>query len=187
MRIRILATVSLLFVASTVPFVVSAGPGYTWVDVDYVNFDPDNGRTLDGPRIGGSYRIADQIHAVGGYARLTNGPWRLHETQVALGYHATIAEGSDVVIRGGLMRHNLRRRNLGGVSENALLLQGGVRSMVTPELELNGLLTYADFDDSMTSLDLLAVFHFSPTFGMTLGAGFASERTFYNIGLRVSL
>jgi hypothetical protein len=183
----LIATATSLLLAAAVPIAASGEFEYTYVDVDYLNVDPDNGRSVDGPRVSGSYALADQIHVVGGFARLTDGPVRLTETHVALGYNMLIANGTDLVARGGLIRNSVRLRNFGSASENALLLQVGLRSMVTPELELTGFVTHADFDDSFTSLDLDGVFQFSPMFGMTLGAGFSSERNLYSIGLRITL
>jgi hypothetical protein len=160
---------------------------YTFAGADYVNVDVDGGPDVEGPGIYGSFAIALQVHAYGDAARLTNGRAWLATLNLALGYNVPIADGTDFVARGGLARRTVRVRNLGSDTENALLLQAGLRTLVTPELELSGFVTFADFDDSLTSLDVGGLYSFSPMYAMTLGAGFASERNFYSIGLRVIL
>jgi hypothetical protein len=188
MRRRKIAFASLLLLVAAIPLTASgANLGYTFAGADYVNFDIDRGPEVDGPGIYGAFALMPQLHAYGAAARLTNGRARLAELNLALGYNAPIAEATDLVARVGLARRTVRVRNLGSDTENAVLLQAGLRALVTPELELSGFLTFADFDDSMTSLDVGGVYSFSPMYAMTLGAGFASERNFYSIGLRVIL
>jgi len=168
------------------PVAAVAGPGYDYVEVAYVSINLDNGPTLDGFGIGGSFSINEQFHVVGQYGNASKSPLTLTETAVGLGYRLGMSDTTDFVVRAGWVQGRVKITNLGSASDNGWFAQAGFRSMLSNQFELNGFVTHADASGSETSLDLGGVYHFNQQFGATLGVSFSDDATVWTVGGRFS-
>lgn len=55
----------LLAVSMFAPAAVMAGPSYNYIEAGYQSVDLDDGPTLDGYGLGGSFAVADNFHVFG--------------------------------------------------------------------------------------------------------------------------
>ncbi len=168
------------------PIAAVAGPGYDYVEAGYVNVKIDNGPTLDGFGLRGSFSVNEQFHVTAHYIQTSDSPLTLSETMVALGYSMNLSDRADFVARAGWLQSRVKITGLGSATESGYMLQAGFRSMMSAEIELNGFVTHRDAGGSETSLDLGGVYHFNQQFGASLGVSFSDDATIWTLGGRFS-
>lgn len=132
--------VAVLAAASAPAFAAEAGPSYNYADVGYVNVDGD----ADGFGVEGSFAINEQFHVLGGAQRVSDGPVSATVLSLAGGYRFGLSDTTDFVARAGLARARVGVSGVGSANENGWMVQGGVRSMLNPTLEVNGFATVMD-------------------------------------------
>lgn len=176
-----------LALALCVPAASMAAPRYTYLDIDYVNLDPDAFRSIDGFGLSGAYALHSHVHVAGGYTRLSAGGIRRTDLAATLGVNLPIAPMTHLVGRAGMTRNEFRAAGAGTVKDNVLLLQGGIRSMVLSTLEVSGILSFADYDDARTSLAMSLAYQATGAVALTAGADIASDDAIYRVGFRVAL
>jgi hypothetical protein len=162
-------------------------PLYFYGDVEYVVMDPDVGSSLDGFRLSGSHPVGDDFHVTGQYSRVNRTGLRFTEFGAAFGYHTRIAYRTDLVGRVGIVRARAAPAGVPSTSQNALLLEFGLRGMVNWNLELNGFISHRDLDDSETRLDVGAAYYVTEQIGITGGVSFGSDDTTLSIGARFTI
>lgn len=179
---------SLAAVLAVAPMAVSAAsPSYNYVDVGYVSADLDNGPSLDGYGLEGSFAINENFHVVAGYAEVSKSPFTLTTGSVSLGYNYAMTSTTDLVARAGWVNGRVKVSGFGSESDNGWGAQAGVRSMLSEQFELNGFVNYVDiFDDSDTSLEVGGVYHFTEVVGLGASVDFADDVTTWFVGLRLS-
>ncbi|MBX3705608.1 MAG: hypothetical protein KF911_03160 [Pseudomonadales bacterium] len=171
--------------AALVPFTATAAsPGYTYVDLAYVSADIDDGPTLDGWGLDGSFRISNELHIVGSYTEVTKGRFEVDLSRLGLGYNQSLTGNTDFVARAGWARADVEVRPFGSDSDNGWFAEVGVRSMVTEALELNGFLTHTDAGGSDTAASIGGVYSLTPMIGVTLDASFSDDAKIYQGGIR---
>jgi hypothetical protein len=173
-----------LMLSTAAPPVLAEEPIYLYGDVEYITLDPDVGSSLDGFGLSGSHPVGEDFHVMALYSRVDNNNLRLNDFGAALGHHRRIAYRTDLVGRVGMVRARVNPTGATSVSENALLLQLGLRGMVNWNLELSGFVTHRDLDDSDTRLDLGGVLHVNEQLGVTADVSFGSDDTTLRIGAR---
>jgi len=72
----------------------------------------------------------------------------------------------------------------GSIGDDAFALGIGLRSLITPKLELNGQVQYVDFSESQTTFKVGGVYNFTANHSAVLGASFLDDQTDINIGYR---
>ena len=142
-----------------------AAPSYNYAEIGYVNLDLDGGNA-DGFGAAGSYAIDDHFHVVGGIQRISDGGLSVTALTIAGGYRFAMSDTTDLVARAGLARARVGVSGFGSASENGWQVQGGVRSMLNPTLELNGFLTHSDVGGSDTTLGAGVVKTFNERVGV---------------------
>lgn len=169
----------------------SGGPTYTYAEVGYLNLDVDGGGSLDGLRIGGSIAINPEFHILADYLRVSDGPLMLDGTTLAAGFNMPLSGTTDFVARLGWVRAGAEfdmGAPLGTLSDSddGWMVQAGLRSMVSSELELNAFVTHTDVAGSDTAFSIGAVYSFTHAFGVFGNAEFADGGTLASVGVRFS-
>lgn len=162
------------------------GPSYNYVDIGYLDLDLDGGGSIDGYGLTGSFAVAEQFHIFAGYARFSEGILTLDTTTLGGGWNMPLNQTTDFVARLGLVRVGASATGFGSASDNGWSVQGGIRSMVAPQFELNAFVTHTDVDGSDTAFSVGGVWHFTNNFGVSGGLSFSDGDTVKGLGVRFS-
>jgi hypothetical protein len=184
MRTAIMAFI-LLSVAG-IPIPAPADPGYTYIDVGYVNVNTDGVGAMAGWGIDGSVAMTRNVHIHGGHSQAEKGPLRLVVSGLSLGYSTPITTHTDLIARAGYGRAEVRVQGFGTFSDTGPLLSAGVRGRIRPAVELNGFVSHSDIGDALTELSVGGLLDISEQFSLFGNVGFSSDATSYWLGLRVS-
>lgn len=135
------------------PAVVQAAsePRYTYGELGYVNADYDDvNEDGDGYVIDGSYQLTKQIHVVADYTDVDLDNGDASTLSVGAGLNLPLRPGFDVVARLRYIDAEVDRP--GDNDETGYGIEAGVRTMINPQLEINGGVRYTDVFDNNTSL-----------------------------------
>lgn len=187
-QIRGVAIAALAVMVSTagVASADQTGPSYNYVDFGYVDLDLDGAGSIDGYGLTGSFALAEQFHIVADYIRVSEFILTADVTTLAGGWNMPLNPTTDFVARLGWVRAGASVTGFGSESDNGWMVQGGIRSMVTPQFELNGFLTHTDLGDSDTGFSVGGVWHFTENFGLGGSLGFSDGDTTTSLGVRFS-
>ena len=103
--------------------------------------------SADGLFVEGSYRVTDDIFVAGSYSSVDSSWYEMTMLTVRGGYIFPISDTMDAYAEGGIANTEVKSRyygswlgsgSWGSHSDTGLLLGGGVRMMVMPELEVYG-------------------------------------------------
>ena len=136
---------------------------FTYAELSYSNFaiiytDSDGS---DGLGFGGSVELNENVYLIGAFSHQEsdlsiNGVTALEADRIdiGIGYHTPMSESTDFVI--SATHIDVESEFLGTEYEDdGYSLNGGVRSMVSDTVELNGGITHlSDGDDSVTGITL---------------------------------
>jgi len=158
--------------------------GYTYAEAGYARIDYDDYGDGNGFMLGGSYALNANFHAVGGYERadLDHGA-DYSAFNIGLGANVPLRYGLDVVARARFISADVDRP--GDDDETGFSLEGMLRALVGPRLELNGGIAYEDVFDSNTALKLGAVYEIARNVSVVTGLDVSSDVTRFNLGLRL--
>ena len=170
------------------------GPKYTYAEVGvaHVEFDDFNNADGDQYGIGGSLTLTDMLHIFGSYAEgdVDSGGFSSIDTttaQAGLGLNYPVSGTIDLVGRVAYVYAKAELNNF-DVDDSGVGLSFGARAMDTPQIELDGGVSYVDFGDSNdTALELGAVYSFTEMFAVTANASFADNSSSIGAGLRLYL
>lgn len=133
---------------------LAAQPGtgdlrYTYVEGGYLNVDLDDfDEDGDGFFLGGSVLVVDQLFLTADYDYADfDGGIDARTLDLGVGIRLPAAPGADVVFSGGYVDAEVETR-FGDFDDDGYFVTGGMRWMVTPQVELNGGLKYVDLDES---------------------------------------
>lgn len=177
-----------LLALSLLPAAAGAqGLNYTFVEGGYVNSDIDAGPfNADGDGLGirGSFAFGDKFHAFGAHAtRDLELDIDTDQLEFGVGRHWSLRDNIDFIGEVSWVDADLDGP-FGGSSENGLGLGAGLRSRLSPSLELEGGLNYVDLDDSNTSWSFSGRYFLWDRFAVGAGLEFDDDETAWNIGLR---
>ncbi|MCK6372292.1 MAG: outer membrane beta-barrel protein [Gammaproteobacteria bacterium] len=132
----------------------AAEPRYTYAEIGYLNVDFDDlDEDGDGFGIGGSYALHRNFHLVAEYQDIDLGGSRdANALALGAGINYALRPGLDAV---GRVRWIDSEVDVGSRNEDdsGYGLEGGIRTMINPQLELNGFVRYTDiYGESDTSL-----------------------------------
>lgn len=169
----------------------SGGPSYNYAELGYLNLDIDGGGSIDGFRIGGSFAVNPQFHILADYLQVADDFQKVDGTTLAAGFNMPLAGATDFVARIGWVRADADfdlGPPLGTLSDSddGWMIQGGLRSMLTPQFELNAFITHTDVAGSDTAFSVGAVYGFTRAFGVFGNAEFADGDTLASVGVRFS-
>lgn len=169
--------VAVLAVAAT-PAFAAEGISYTYAEFGYLNADG-----ADGFGLKGSFAIDERFHVLGNVARVSDGPVDVNTYGIAGGYRFGLSEQTDFVARVGLNRTRVGTP-FGSASDNGWMVQGGVRTMIDPTLELNGFATVMDIGSTEFGIGAGAVKMFSEQFGATADLELVDGDFTFGLGVR---
>lgn len=163
-----------------------AGPSYNYAQVSYVNADLDNGPTLDGIGLAGSFALTRNFHIAVDHLRVSDSPFRVETTTIAGGFNTPLNDATDFVARLGFVNARARVTGFGSASDDGWMAQAGLRSMVTETFEFNAFLTHTDVGGSDTAVGIGAVFHMTYQLALAGGVEFSDGDVLTHVGLRWS-
>lgn len=167
-------------------FASDGGPSYSYIDVGYVNYDFDGGGSADGFGVGGSFAVNEQFHVIGDVVRVSDSGVSVTLSTVAGGYAFPISGTTDFVGRLGVAHARVGVSGFGSASDNGWMAQAGLRSMVSPDFELNGFVTHVDVGGSETGFSFGLVKGFSERVGGIADVEFSDGDVALTIGARFS-
>lgn len=162
-------------------------PRYTYAELGYVNTDYDDiDVDGDGFRIGGSYALHRNVHLVAGYedVGLDRG-FDATAWNAGIGLNFPLRPGLDAVGRARYIDFELDTPGGGDPDEDGYGLEGLVRAMIGPQLELNGGVRYVDIEDDETSLVIGGLYEVAKNFAISAELDFGDDVTTLFIGGRL--
>ncbi len=132
-------------------------PRYTYVEVGYIDFDPDSGVSNDGGYAEGSLNIFKNFHLLAAYEAAGDYTF----WNAGGGWHGLLGEEADVFAE--ILWTDVDFDSTGGsIGDDGYEVSGGVRWNVLKWLELKGAVNYLDLDSSGddTSFEAEAMFAF---------------------------
>lgn len=172
--------------------VMAETPSYNYGQLVYqrVDLDDDFGLNVDGDGlgIGGSFEIAPNWHIAGGYSSTEfDFGVDLNQLQVGAGYHADISPTTSFYADLSWVTAEIDTGTFGSVDDDGIGITIGLRSNLSPQVELEGSLSYVDLDDSgdNTSIGAAAWYKLNETFALGLIANADDDVVGYGIGARM--
>jgi len=167
-------------------------PSYSFVEGGFqrVDLDSNFGADLDGDgfSVGGSYEVAPNWHIFGNFSS-TGLDFNIDLDQLTLGggYHADVSPISSFYANLAFIDADVGASGFGSVSESGYGIQVGLRSMVSPRLELEGYLSHVDLGGGVdgTGVGGSALYHFGRNFAAGLTIDLEEDSTAYALGARL--
>ena len=156
-RIFFLALVAFLVVPCVAMAQDAPKPGYTYVEVGWIDFDPDSGVSDDGGYAEGGLTIFKNFHLVAAYEGVGDYTF----WNAGGGWHGLLGDKADVFAE--ILWNDVDVDSGGGsFSDDGYEVSGGVRWNVGKRLELKGAVNYLDLDSGGddTSFEAEAMFAF---------------------------
>jgi hypothetical protein len=158
---------SIAFLAALIVFTISAAeaasPRYTFVEGGWFKFDPDRAGSDTGFFFGGSGGTR-RFHFFAEYAD----PGNFETVEAGGGWHGLFGERADLVLQAAWIDIDV---------DDGLRLEGGIRWMLLEKLEINGFVSYTDFDfDESTAVAVNGIWDITPRFGV--GGGYEAGDEF---------
>lgn len=169
------------------------GPRYTFAQVAYENVDFDDlNNDGDFVNAGASLAVHDKVHLFVDYAAgsVDVGNFEIDVTNVdaGLGINLPLSPTVDVIVDIAYLWSEFDAGNgFNSVDENGFGARAGVRAMLAPNFELNGGVSYADYEDSDDDTALYGglVYNFTEAVAVTAGASVGDNITSYELGVRL--
>lgn len=166
---------------------VAQGLSYNYADVRYATADDWSGLDPDGVTGEVSGQISDELFLRGGISMLSDSPVDVDTFSGELGLRHAIDR--DVDLQGTIGVLHAEADGPGGSDDDTgFLATGGVRAMLTPEVELEGTLIYeendildAAYDDGIDAR-FGGLYHFTPR--LALGANYRVDNELLTLGGR---
>ena len=171
----------------SVPSVYAASPdfnyvegGYAKIDVDDTSYDPD------GFKVSGSALVGKNVFLNGSYTdtsdEVANRDIDFNQLSLSLGYRMAASSNTDVY---GVVSYE--EAELESYDQNGYGLTAGIRSRVTPNIELDGGVSYIDLDDDDdTYLNLGASYYFTPEAAVSISYRTSDDNDIMGIAARYS-
>ena len=173
------------------PLAAMAGDiSYSYLDANYVHVDPDGTNTnADGFGLRGSMSITDNVFMFADYSDVGfNIDWadvRQRDYSVGAGFAIPASQNTSFY---GKLSYVRAEAALPGpnLSDNGYGLAAGIRTRATDRLELEGAVSYKDYDTfgSDTSVNLAARYFIAPTFAVGVETSLSDNAKVYGVGFR---
>jgi hypothetical protein len=179
-------TTSIALICLAIPCLGFANePRYTFVEGAYQLIELD---TIDGDGwfVAGSVAVGNRVHLLASYANIGFDFGIDADTlRVGVGLHHPLTQSLHLVGETGYARAGVDTP-FGDSDDSGYFVSGGVRWMVTPRVELTGLLNYAELKDSGfgTSFASGMLFHLTRNLAVSAAVDVDSDAVGYNAGLR---
>ncbi|MEN7342085.1 MAG: hypothetical protein AAAFM81_04050 [Pseudomonadota bacterium] len=162
---------------------------YDYLELRYAESEIDvNPGQIDGDgwQFNGLFEISNSLHLFAGYERFEfDDNVRVSTTVVGGGLALGVSPTTDIVLRAGFVDGELDDP-LFETSDEGFLLSAGVRSLITPDIELYGNLQTIDFDD-IGEEELMTVgadFYLNDEFSIGPNITWVEDTTTWSIGAK---
>ncbi len=136
---------------------LAASPSWTYVEGGYTRLDADNsGFDPDGLVISGTHLVAKDIYITGDYRMTEEGRYDLNTLTLGGGYRLGINSTTDAYFGA-----NFEELDMPGNTERGYSINAGLRTMLSPQLELTGELGYYDVTDGEATMKVAANYYFN--------------------------
>ncbi|NIR62185.1 MAG: hypothetical protein GWO02_23285 [Gammaproteobacteria bacterium] len=159
---------------------------YTYIEADYAALEiDDTDNDGGGFRLAASAAVAEQVHVFGAFADYDlDGSTDREDFSLGLGLSTPLRPNTDLFGRLSYEDWDFDGRR-GGGSRDGLGLRVGLRSLVNPQVELNGnLVHYALDGEDATGMGLGGVLSLTPSWGVATDFEFTDEETRFRLGAR---
>jgi hypothetical protein len=163
---------------------------YNYVELAYdeSDFDLGFGGDLDGDglTLSGSFEINEDWHAYASFANADlNGGIDVDTWAIGGGYRYPLRDDVDIY---GRILYLSSDVDVGpfGADDDGLGLQARIRFRVSDEFEVEGGIQHMDINDSDTSLQAMARYHFTENFSAGIALTFAGDTDSFGINARYS-
>lgn len=162
---------------------------YSYGELRYVDIESGiDDAEADGFLLGGSYRVDERAFVFGSYTDLEAdvGIFDVDITQIKLGggYIYPLNDTVDVNATAALVREDYDFSGADDDDETGFQLTGGVRTMITNELEVRGALVFYDVDDRDVYLEIAADYYFTENLVGGISIEFAGDNDVLTFGGR---
>ncbi len=181
------AAALVLAAASAATTATGAELRYDYLEGGYQSVDLDNpGVDGDGLFVAGSVLVTQSLFLAADidYVDFERGV-DARSIEIGGGVRLPLAPDLDLVLGGGYVDAEVDTR-FGDFNDDGLFLRGGVRWLLTEQIELNAVLKYVDLDESGDDLggELGAVIHLQPQLALLAGVEIADDADAVRLGLR---
>ncbi len=170
---------------------LAESPDYNYVQLAWQKVElDDNFLDVDGDGFGvaGAFEVADNWHVIVAYDDIGfDFGVDLEELSAGFGYHADISANTSFFGELAFVRFEVSAPGLGSADEDGFGIRIGLRSNVTPNVELEGSASYVDLGDGAdgSAVAGAAWYRFTETFAVGLSAGLEEDVTAFGIGARL--
>ena len=170
--------------AALTPFAASAEDvSYSYVQIDYINLDIDDGGDDSGFGLAGSFTVSDNFHIALSHDSVDILGADLTWTTVGFGYHTD----GDTSYYAQINYEDLGLdTGAADIGDSGFGIEVGVRSMINENFELQGGIHYADFGDfgDDTLLELSGRYYVNDQFSIGVKYEAGSDFDIWGIGGR---
>jgi len=168
---------------------VASEMSYSYIEAAYIDTEIDN-RNIDvdgdGVALGGSFAISDTFFLTAGYT--TQGFDRgvdVDQWTFGVGGHLPLTDSVDFVGSLNYVDVDVDTR-FGGADDDGIGATVGIRAKVAPMVELEGSISYVDFDDSgdSTSFGVTGRYYLTDMFALSAGVSVGDDVTGWQLGAR---
>lgn len=161
---------------------------YTFLDLEYVDTELDDGPDLSGDGFGasGSVAIGKHMFLSAGYLdQEFDDNVDAEQRALGLGLHAPLGDGLDLIGQVSYVDVELDTP-FGDAEDDGYGVGVGLRGRLGDAFELEGMLNYLDLDDSgdNTSVSLGARYYVRQGFAFGIGADLTDDATTWRAGIR---
>jgi hypothetical protein len=171
---------------------MAEGPSYSYIQANYqeVDIDVGGGFDVDGDGFGvsGSLAINDNWFIFAGYSSLDfESVVDLTEWSLGGGWNSAISEKTDWFATAAYIDAEIDIGGFDSASDSGFGVSVGMRSMLTPKLELAGSVGYADLGDGADGTSVSGGLWYAVAGSLALGVGFdvGEDTTGYGVGIRL--
>lgn len=132
-------------------------PDWNYVEGGYLRYDSDGDFDPDGLQVNGKYSLDTHFYLNGEYGWAENNGVDFTTMTLGGGYRLSLNATTDIYAGA-----NFERIDSDYYDDNGYSLVSGVRSFITPELEVNGELGYLDLDDGDVTFKAGAYYYLNP-------------------------
>ncbi|MEL7298695.1 MAG: hypothetical protein AAGJ86_13620 [Pseudomonadota bacterium] len=162
---------------------------YDYLEARYAESETDlNPGSIDGDglQFNGLFEISNSIHLLAGYERLEfDDGFDIRTTMLGGGFAFAVSPTTDIILRAGFVDGS-SDDGFVEINDDGFMTSAGVRSLITPEIELYGTFRSIEFDnigeeDSMT---VGAEFYLNDDFSIGPNVTWIEDTTTWSLGAR---
>jgi len=162
-----------------------SGLSYTLGEARVVARDPDGAGDADGVSLGGSARITPDLFVAGSLTSVGSGGYDEDTAELGLGLRYPFTSQVDLLGVASLVHDDRQLNGRNSGSDFGPALTGGVRSLLTPKIEIGGYARYTNlYNNGDLGLRAEGLYNFTPNFSALASAGLSNNERTASVGGR---